>query len=130
MDSLEPRAAVEVGAVVGVAVERDELAARLLAQPEQELVEDLGPGGVEDAAVGEDAVEIEEARADARARPSIVADRRRRQPGLRLDAGGVRELCEQRRCSPPLQHELAVMAGEVVGRQRAARVVERVLRRV
>ena len=96
VDSLEPRAAVDVGAVVGVAVERDELPAGLVAQPEQELVEDLGPGRrVQDGAVGENAVEIEDARADA----APQAEHRdtqggRREPRLRCDARCMRELSE------------------------------------
>ena len=65
VDAFEPRPSVEVRAVVGVAVEGDELPAGLVAQTQQELVEDLTPGpGVEQGAVGEDPLQVEETCAD------------------------------------------------------------------
>ncbi len=89
MDAFEPRSPVEVRAVVRLAIEGDELPAGLLAQAQQELVEDLTPGpGVQGGAVGEDTVEVEEAGADRRrAGRASVAHWHRRQPRQRPDAG-------------------------------------------
>ena len=63
VDALQPRAPVEERAVVGVGVEGNEVPAGARTHPEQELVENLRPGGcVETRAVGEHAVQVEEAR--------------------------------------------------------------------
>ncbi len=71
VDPFEPRAPVDVVAVVGAAVERNEVPAGLLGQTQQELVEDLTPSpGVQDAAVREDSLEVEQTGAEVAGRPS------------------------------------------------------------
>ena len=67
---------------------------RLLAAPHQELVEDLGPSvGVQCAAVGEDAVEVEDACGRGRGQAEHRrVDRERRQPGRRPHAVGLRDV--------------------------------------
>jgi E1-E2 ATPase len=70
MDRLEPGASLDVLGVVGLAVEGDEQPAELVAQLQKEVVEDLGPGGcMERAAVGQDTVEVDEARLGAVRQP-------------------------------------------------------------
>src|SRR5581483_1799467 len=65
-DAVRPRLAVDVAVVVLVAVEGDERAARLRRPGPQEVVEHLLPGGgVDGGGLGQDAVEVEQAGADA-----------------------------------------------------------------
>ena len=67
MDAFEPRSAVEVLAIVRLAIERDELPADPRAQAQEELVERLPPGPrMQSGAVGQDTVEVEEAGPDRR----------------------------------------------------------------
>ena len=114
--SFEPSAAVDVVPVVGAAVERDEVPARRLAQAQQEIVEDLGPGpGMEDAAVGQDPVEVVQAGGDARraGRASSVVTGTGESHGSGCDAGQPSELGEQLSRSEPLLHELSAPAVRV-----------------
>ena len=67
MNAFEPRATVEVLAVIPIAVEGYELPPDMSAQSEKELVEGLTPGlGVQSGAVGQNTTEVEKAEADRR----------------------------------------------------------------
>ena len=62
MDPFEPRPAFDVRGVVRASIERDERPVRSLADAQEELVEDLAPcQGVHTAAVGQHALDVEEA---------------------------------------------------------------------
>ena len=134
--ALEPRPPVDVAPVVGAAVEPDEMPTRRLAQAQQKIVEDLGPGpGVQHAAVGEHAVEVVEAGGGAVGQ----AEHLRRhghggEPRQRLHAGQPAEAGEDLRRLEPLLHELVSprvevrdVHGAVRGGQRMLGGVERLL---
>ena len=89
MDSLEPLSPFDIRPVVRDTVEWNEMPTGLFAQAKEELIEDLTPGrGVDEAAVSEDPVEIEESGADAGGQPERTrCHRHLRQPRRRPDAG-------------------------------------------
>ena len=61
MDPFEPRTTVDVLAIVGHPVERDELPSGLRRHADEEIVEDLAPRpGVQGGAVGQHALDVEE----------------------------------------------------------------------
>ena len=96
VNRFEPRGAVDEGAIVRMPIERDEVPTRPLGHAQQEVVEDLSPGpSVQRTAVRKDAVEIEQARANAgRKAEHAVRHRDRWEPRRRLtpEVGEDREV--------------------------------------
>ena len=132
MNALQPRPPVEVGAVVGVPVEGNELPAGLVAQPQQELVEDLAPcPGMEHGAVGEDAFEIEETGPDRAGQAEhLRVQRHRREPRHRLDPAEPRQAHEHLCGLLALTHQVASPLCELRGGERAIRGAQGALGRV
>ena len=81
----------------------------------EKIVEDLGPGpGVQDAAVGEHAVEVEQAGGDAVGQSEHLRRHRHGgEPRQRIDAGQPSELGQQLRRLESLLHEFAAPAVRV-----------------
>ena len=128
VDAFEPGPPVEVGAVVGVAVEGDELPARLVAQPQQKLVEDLAPRlGVKEGAVREDAFEVEEAGLGGRGQAEHrCAQRHRREPWHRPNPGAsargstsIRAVCCRSRTSSLFRRRSSEGGSELPAARRA-----------
>ena len=96
VDSFEPRAAVEVRAVVRVGVEGDIQPVGLLRESEQERVEGIRPRSrLQSAAVGKNAVEVEQSGTNLGRKPEhLPADGDQRQPRRRLYACELSHACE------------------------------------
>ena len=121
VNALQPRPPVQVGAVVGVPVEGNELPAGLVAQPQQELVEDLAPcPGMEHGAVGEHPFEVEETCPDRVGQAEhLRVQGHRREPRHRLDSAQPRQADEHLRGLAALMHEVVSPLYELRSGERA-----------
>ena len=130
--TLDAQPPVQVRPVVGLAVEWNEVPARVVCEPHQVGVEDLRPGGcVQHAAVREDAFEVEDTPVDG----LFEAEHRGRhgtcgKPRQGIDPAGARELAQQRGRLPPLGDKLLTAVGSLRGHEYRRVRVERTAGRV
>ena len=129
VDSFDPRPAVDVRAVVAGAIDGNNAPTPPLGEAKQQLVERVCPRlGVQDAAVREDAVQVEQARVDvSRKTEHLPADGKGREPRRRMNTFQFGDAREQAGCLQPLLHEVTVARGDVQADRPGAGGVQRTI---